>query len=310
MVLKKSAVIRGLSATAWMQSGARAVAENRKKVVVGFGIFILICGFMVSRIEVWDSWTSGFAKDSQVRQDIEKTNELFYGIHRLLLKRKSSEQLNTAEALGSLVEFENSLDELVKGKGGSYAFSEQLAYLNYAMHDRDKGYLRTGESPIVNDEILKYYEMVLGPSLLAERYHETSNSSLTSLFLRDPDYQKVDLLLQDIQEIISEDEMAIETIIGGDVSLSQGMIKAIVSTQVKSLLLSLTVIFLIALIYYRSFRFAFMTILAPSITILWLFAVMGIFQIPLGVATSMFASIIIGVGVDFFYSFDRRDSAG
>ncbi len=85
----------------------------------------------------------------------------------------------------------------------------------------------------------------------------------------------------------------------GDVAVSQAMIRAVVSSQVRSLLLSLAVIFAVASLFGRSLRWGFFCVVPPAFAVLLNFAAMGWLGIPLGVATSMFAAMTLGVGVDF-----------
>ncbi len=85
----------------------------------------------------------------------------------------------------------------------------------------------------------------------------------------------------------------------GDVAVSQAMIRAVVSSQVRSLILSLAVIFTVASLFGRSLRWGFWCVVPPAFAVLLNFAAMGWLGIPLGVATSMFAAMTLGVGVDF-----------
>lgn len=83
--------------------------------------------------------------------------------------------------------------------------------------------------------------------------------------------------------------------LAGDVAVSQALIEAVVRTQVGSLLISLLGILLVAGVL----RWGLLCVLPPAIAV-WLdFALMGWLDIPLGVATSMFAGMTLGVGVDY-----------
>lgn len=80
---------------------------------------------------------------------------------------------------------------------------------------------------------------------------------------------------------------------------AQTMIGEIVHTQISSLALSISAILILLVICFRSVRYGLIGILSSMVAILLLFAIMGYFSIYLGVATSMFASILVGLGVDF-----------
>jgi len=85
----------------------------------------------------------------------------------------------------------------------------------------------------------------------------------------------------------------------GDVAVSQTLIDAIVRTQVQSVLGSLLGILAVTVILGRSLRFGILCVIPCSIAVLMNFAAMGWLSIPLGVATSMFASMALGIGVDY-----------
>ncbi len=87
--------------------------------------------------------------------------------------------------------------------------------------------------------------------------------------------------------------------IGGDAAVSGALIDAVVATQLSSLGLSLLGIFALAAVLGRSLRWGLYCVLPPAAAVLSIFAAMGWLGIPLGVATSMFAGMTLGVGVDF-----------
>ena len=85
----------------------------------------------------------------------------------------------------------------------------------------------------------------------------------------------------------------------GDIAVSQEMIPAIVSTQVASLVLALLGAWLVSAWLHRSVAIGLLTLLPASLASLWVFGGMGWLGVPLGVATSMYCAITLGIGVDF-----------
>jgi len=84
----------------------------------------------------------------------------------------------------------------------------------------------------------------------------------------------------------------------GDVALSQSLIRGIVTTQLQSLLWSLLGIYLITALLGGSLRWGAYCVLPSALAVLIKLAIMGWFGIPLGVATSMFAAMTLGIGVN------------
>jgi uncharacterized protein len=84
----------------------------------------------------------------------------------------------------------------------------------------------------------------------------------------------------------------------GDVAVSQSLIHGIVTTQLQSLIWSLLGIFAVATALGGSVRWGFYCLLPSLLAVVIKFAVMGWMDIPLGVATSMFAAMTLGIGVN------------
>ncbi len=73
--------------------------------------------------------------------------------------------------------------------------------------------------------------------------------------------------------------------------------------QRNSILIAVSVVFVMLLITLKHFKLAFISILPIIITISGVYAAMGIFQIPLNVTTVIIFSIAIGVGIDYAVHF-------
>ena len=94
--------------------------------------------------------------------------------------------------------------------------------------------------------------------------------------------------------------------LAGDVAVSQAMIPAIVRSQLGSLLLAVAGNLLIVSLLFRSLRAGLACIAPSAVAVAWTFGVMGWLGIPLGVATSMFCAVTLGIGVDYGIHFFER----
>jgi uncharacterized protein len=125
--------------------------------------------------------------------------------------------------------------------------------------------------------------------------------SLTTVFLKDANFVDTGRLMADIRRY-ERDRLAPRGIhlgFAGDVAVSESLIAGIVSTQLHSLLWSLLGIYLVTALLGRSPRWGLYCVLPSTLAVLLNFAIMGWAGIPLGVATSMFAGMTLGIGVDF-----------
>ena len=145
-----------------------------------------------------------------------------------------------------------------------------------------------------------YYEAARGPKRLREVVDTNYWRSLTTVFLKDANFVGTAKLMHDIRDYEREHlaPKGIKIGFAGDVAVSQSLIRSIVTTQMQSLLWSLAGIFLVTTLFGGSWRWGFYCLLPSLLAVLIKFAVMGWAGIPLGVATSMFAAMTLGIGVN------------
>ena len=146
-----------------------------------------------------------------------------------------------------------------------------------------------------------YYRIVRGPEQLRHAVDTNYARSLLTIFLKEANFVDTAKLMNDIRAY-GRDHLAAQNIrvgFAGDVAVSQSLIRGIVTTQMQSLLGSLLGIGLVTALLGRSLRWGLFAVLPCALSVLFNFAVMGWLNIPLGVATSMFAAMTLGIGVDF-----------
>jgi len=146
-----------------------------------------------------------------------------------------------------------------------------------------------------------YYRIVRGAENLREVVDTNYARSLMTVFLKEANFVDTARLMAAIREYERE-QLAWQNIrlgFAGDVAVSQSLIRGIVTTQVQSLFGSLLGILLVTAVLGRSFRWGVYAVIPCALSVLINFAAMGWLGIPLGVATSMFAAMTLGIGVDF-----------
>lgn len=124
--------------------------------------------------------------------------------------------------------------------------------------------------------------------------------ALVTVFQRDSSYRASGRLLDALADWVAQHlaprGLTVRT--AGDVAVSRALIGAVVQTQLRSLALSLAGIALLVALLGGSWRWGIGALMPPALAIAVAFSALGTFGFPLGVATSMFAAIVLGVGVD------------
>jgi predicted RND superfamily exporter protein len=146
-----------------------------------------------------------------------------------------------------------------------------------------------------------YYRVGRGTARLHQIVDTNYTRSVTTVFLRDANFQDTARLMHDIRAYerkhLATTGITLE--FAGDVAVSQSLIQGIVRTQLQSLAWSLVGILLVTTLLGRSLLLGCCCVLPSTVAVLINFACMGWLDIPLGVATSMFAGMTLGIGVDF-----------
>jgi predicted RND superfamily exporter protein len=151
-----------------------------------------------------------------------------------------------------------------------------------------------------NRTLWDYYQSAMGQNRLRQVVDKDYSRSLTTIFLKDANFVKTARLMNAVRAYEREHlaPQGIKLGFAGDVALSQSLIRGIVTTQLQSLCWALAGIYLVTALLGGSWRWGIFCVLPSALAVLIKFAVMGWLGIPLGVATSMFAAMTLGIGVN------------
>jgi hypothetical protein len=125
------------------------------------------------------------------------------------------------------------------------------------------------------------------------------------LFVRDADYRRAAALRDHVERRI-EPAAAVRGLslhTSGDVPLGLAVVDAIVANQLRSIGWTVAGVAALLLLAYRSPRKTLLAILPVVAAAAAVFGAMGYLGVPLGVASSLFAALSVGTGVDFALHF-------
>ena len=184
--------------------------------------------------------------------------------------------------------------------GGVLGPAEYLLTTRFMGRTSDPQARHLANSSAENKKLWGDYATGLGPQRLRQVMDTNYWRSLTTVFLKDANFVDTAKLMSDIRDYEREHlaPNGIKVGFAGDVAVSQSLIRSIVTTQMQSLLCSLVGIFAVTALFGGSWRWGLFCLLPSLLAIIVKFAVMGWLGIPLGVATSMFAAMTLGIGVN------------
>lgn len=186
----------------------------------------------------------------------------------------------------------------VGGVLGPYDYLETTRFM---ARPADPKARQLSRDPVEIKLMWDYYALARGPHRLRQIVESNYWQSLTTVFLKNANFVDTKQLMGDLRDYEREKLTAqgIKLAFAGDVAVSQSLIRSIVTTQLQSLAWSLVGIYLVTAFLGRSLRTGLVCVLPSTLAVAANFALMGWWGIPIGVATSMFAGMTLGIGVDF-----------
>jgi predicted RND superfamily exporter protein len=265
-------------------------------------------GAQAYRPRSWGSLVQSAAlRDGRLRV----TTPLAHGSPVFLLMPAAGETLEVALrsqplALPAVLRGIEELERFVRGQtacavGGVLGPPDHVMTAEFVTSDRNPEFRRIPDDP----ERVRWLWNALGQTLGSDRLREivdpTLHRGLVTVFLRNANFVDTGRLMQAVRGFERERlaPLGIHLEFAGDVAVSQALIEAIVHSQVTSILGSLIGILVVTAVLFRSFPWGVVCMLPAGLAVAATFGAMGWTGTPLGVATSMFAAMVLGVGVDF-----------
>ncbi|MEM9555154.1 MAG: MMPL family transporter [Acidobacteriota bacterium] len=280
----------------------RALAAS---LALAFGL-----GSGITHLVVQDGWIDGFAPDSKFRRDSDRVADQLLGTHILLIHLAVEGSgvppegdgregwLLDPELLREVGRFEDHLRSL-EGVGGVLGPASQLSAVSHLWHARKDGTWSIPDDVVKVGRVYRFFDLVRGKHRRREVVNDDLDRALVSVFLRNANYRETQALIEEMTDWSGFESHAVELSIAGDVAVSQAMIPAIVRSQVISLSLALAGSLFALVLLLRAPGRAILAITPVILAVVCVFGAMGWLGIPLGVATSMFCAITLGVGVDY-----------
>ena len=294
--------------------------------ILALGTTVLALG--LSRLEVQDGWITNFAPHSALRQATERVDRLFAGTHVLLAVVTFNPPPDQIPAVpvargpllsGSAVAAVGRVEKALRARpevGGVLGLASHLSTTAFLWGGRDEEFRTIIDDPAWIYLYTRRIGNVRGEARRRELIDDGFRSTVVTLLLKGANFQETTRLMAAIREL-ERKELAPaygRVDFAGDVAVSQAMIPAIVRTQIGSVALAVFTNLLIVTLLFRSVRAGLACIAPTAVAVAWTFGIMGWLGIPIGVATSMFCAVTLGIGDDygihFFERFQAAESAG
>lgn len=191
--------------------------------------------------------------------------------------------------------------ETLPNVGGTTSIVDYIKRMHQAINEDDPAFYSIPDNKNLIAQLFLLYSASGDPSDFEEEIDGERRLALIRANVSVNRYQDNAVLVERVNAHLSEQYpiAGATATITGDLNVDYHWIAGIVKSNLLSIVLCLAAVFVMAAILFRSVVAGIFATVPVSMAVLFVYAVMGVSGIWLGVSTSMFASIAIGLGVDF-----------
>jgi hypothetical protein len=246
----------------------------------------LLCA---SRIEVRDRWIDNFAHDSPLRGSHAHLDAEFLPAHRLLLALQLEEPLDP-DGMARLAEF----TARVAAQAPVVTMRSLLDLVRVAQAARRAPSPWPASLGALREDLL--WLGAFDPHTLRTFLDRDQVSLLVHVFVHDADDKRVRGVIEHAR--LAAASLGLRLAVAGDAALSTVLVSGLVTGQIASLSCALAAVLVLGVLLWRSRLLGLLQTVPVALAALGVYGALGLLGIPLGVATSMFGSLAVGIGVD------------
>jgi len=287
---------------------SKFVVKRRKALLIVGSVLFVLAAIGSTRLAVETNTLRFFRPETPIREATEVVDSSFGGSESLSVIVNGD--IKSPDVLNGMLEFQdwaNTLPEV----GYTASVADYVTQINEALHDNDpvERVIPQTRNAVAQEILL--YEMSSDPSDFARVVNYNYEQARVVLRMESLSSSELGALVQQVEdEAVRSADSQFDVEVMGSTYLFKVLTDLLVSGQILSLLVSLLGVALVVGLIFRSVRFGLLSMIPLGFTITLNFGIMGWLNIPLDTATTMLASIAIGIGVDYtvhFLSKYRRE---
>lgn len=290
------------------------LAGRRPTAAFAAGLLLLAAGLPgLLRLSVQDSWIDNFDPDSPLVRAEREFNAKLWGTYRFDVVLTGPPGFFHRPEGAALVTAAARVAAAAPHAGGVVTFLEPLDQVAELLG------LSAGAAALPADALKAVVEVAAAyPQQTGLDRLVTPDGHATRILVlvNSPDYVRAHAVAEHVDRELTPlaEASGVAYHASGDVPLAVATVRAIVHDQLRSIAWTLVGVGVLLLAVNRNLRLTLIQ-LVPPVAAAWLIlAGMGYAGLPLGVATSMFTALTIGVGVDLAlhvtYAYEHRRARG
>ncbi|PCI64772.1 MAG: hypothetical protein COB37_00310 [Kordiimonadales bacterium] len=280
------------------------------KFTIAFSLMVATVGIIgTSKVIVQEQQIENFQTDEPLYIADGAINKRMDGTYFLdiAIETKDAEALYQPRHL-KRIEALQKFVEAIPAVNGSTSVVDYIKQMHKAVNENRDEFYTIPEDPDLVAQLFFLYSVSGDPTDFEEEIDYDYRLANVRFNLPTADYVLLTKIMPQIQTYVDTEFNTgeITANLSGRVAVNHKWLKTISLNHTKSLGLSLLFVFIAAIIVFRSFVAGLFSLIPVAMALLLVYAVMGFSGIWLGVGTSMFAAIAIGLGIDFaIHTLDR-----
>lgn len=273
------------------------------KPLLAFVSVVVLAGFYaVTHLQVDEDPVEVFHKDEPVAVADRLINTHARGSNTLdiVIETQNPGDLLAPERLERLQALQSYISDLPY-VGGTVSVVDYLKQMHRAMNAGDVDYyVLPGDEELAAQYFL-LYEALSGPTDFEDDIDQDYQGANLRVQIKDGSYQALKAIIEPLNDYIdsqfnSEDMQAT---VSGRANLNYHWINDLAKSHFLGLAVALVLVWSVSALLFRSESAGFYTLIPVAATVLGVYVAMVLLGITLGMGTSMFAAIAIGLGIDF-----------
>jgi predicted RND superfamily exporter protein len=280
------------------------ILHYRRQVIVVFILLVVVFAFGIFKVNIEMNPITFFSEQNELRQADRVINQHLSGsINMNLLFTGDIESPEILQQMDQTQQFLERFPEV----GSTISLATFVEKINRVLHNDDPTYEVIPDSREAVAQELLLYSMSGSPTDFEQFVDNSYQNSQVIALLKNISTQRIAHITEETERFCQEElSGGVQVKATGFSVFLKDLARLVITSQVRSIIISILLVFLIAWITYRTFRIGILATIPLLGAVIINFGLMGLFGIDLSIPTAVISSIIIGAGIDYSFHFISR----
>jgi len=286
------------------------LGTQKPRVTLAVAVLIGAIGVVgSSKVVINEERIENFQASEPLYQADKAINASMDGSYYLdvVIETSDANGLYEPEVLNRIRNLQHFLEEQPE-INGSTSIVDYIQQMHKAVNEGDNQYYSIPNDPNLTAQLFLLYTASASPTDFEDKIDPERRIALVRANLSTGSYLTSRVLIPRLESYLEQhfSEPGVSANVSGRVNVDYHWIQGIAASHFNSVMAAFIAVLVMAALLFRSLVGGVMAATPVGLAILTVYAVMGVTDIWLGVGTSMFAAIAIGLSVDFaIYTLDR-----